>query len=47
MKTKSTCCHKYEKKAKACKRCPIMAALSAKKRRKAIAKAKKKLAKAA
>ena len=30
MKLKSKCCKKYESKAKACKRCPIMAELSKK-----------------
>jgi hypothetical protein len=42
MSLKPKCCHKYEAKAKACKRCPLLAACSKKKRVKLLAKAKKK-----
>ncbi len=41
-KLKETCCKKYEKGKKACKRCPIMAQLSKKRRKKLVAKFKKK-----
>jgi hypothetical protein len=47
MKLKSECCAKYKRKAKCCKGCPLTAELSKKKRRKLLAKAKRKLAKAA
>lgn len=47
MTLKSKCCKKYKKKAKACARCPILACMSPKKRKKCLAKAKKKLEKAA
>ena len=38
MKLKSKCCRKYKKKAKACKRCPLMASMSKKKWRKHLQK---------
>ncbi len=47
MKLKSKCCQKYKKKGAACGRCPLMASLSPKKRKQCLAKAKKRLAKAA
>lgn len=47
MKLKSKCCYKYEKKAKACRKCPIMGACSKKQRKKKLAKIKKKLNRAA
>lgn len=47
MKLKSKCCKKYKKKAKACKRCPLMAGLSRKERKRRLDKAKKRLAQAA
>ena len=47
MKLKKSCCSKYEHKAKACRRCPVMALLSPKKRRKRLAKIRRALAKAA
>ena len=47
MKLKSTCCRKYERKAKACKRCPVMAVLSASKRRRTLKKIRHGLARAA
>ena len=47
MKLKSSCCAKYERKAKACKRCPVMALLSKKKRRRELKKARRRLEKAA
>ena len=47
MKLKSDCCEKYERKARACKRCPLMAALTKKQRRRRMRKVKKRLAKAA
>lgn len=40
---KSSCCEKYLRKAKACKRCPVMALLSKKKRRKRLKKVRKRL----
>jgi len=42
MAPKSKCCHKWEAKAKACKRCPLLAACSKKKRHKLLARARKK-----
>ena len=47
MKLKSKCCFKFESKAKACKKCPIMAAYTKKKRKKKLAKIRKRLEKAA
>jgi len=47
MKLKSKCCFKFESTAKACKKCPIMAACSKKKRRKKLARIKKKISRAA
>lgn len=41
---KDSCCEKYRRKAKACKGCPLMAALSAKERERKLKKAKKRLA---
>lgn len=41
MKLKSTCCQTYKKKGKACRKCPVMARLSKKKRLKKLRKAKK------
>ena len=46
MKLKSKCCKKYEKKAKACKDCPVMARLSKKGRRKRLKIVRKSLTKA-
>lgn len=47
MKIKSSCCAKYERKAKACKGCPVMALLSKKKRRRQLDKIRRRLKKAA
>jgi hypothetical protein len=47
VKTKKKCCFKFEKKAKACNSCPVMAAYTKKKRRKILAKAKKRKKEAA
>lgn len=47
MKLKSSCCAKYERKAKACKGCPVLAVLSKKKRRKKLDKVRRRLKKAA
>ena len=47
MKLKSECCDKYKRKAKACRRCPIMAVLTKKRRKKRLKRIKKRLAKAA
>ncbi len=47
MKLKSKCCGKYQRKAKACAKCPVMAVLSRKQRKRCLAKAKKRLAKSA
>ena len=47
MKLKSSCCAKYERKAKACKGCPVMALWSKKKRRKKLEKVRRRLKKAA
>ena len=47
MKLKSSCCAKYERKAKACKGCPVMALWSKKKRRKELEKVRRRLKKAA
>jgi hypothetical protein len=47
MKLKPKCCKKYKKKAEACKNCPVMALLGPKARRKRLAKARRRLAKAA
>jgi hypothetical protein len=47
MKPKSECCEKYRRKSNACKRCPLVAGLDAKRRRKRIKKMRKKLQKAA
>jgi hypothetical protein len=47
MKVKSKCCAKFEHKGKACKKCPLMAVLSKKKRRRRLKKIRRKLAKAA
>jgi len=47
MKLKSSCCEKYLTKAKACRRCPLMAVLTSKKRRKTLERVKKQLEKAA
>jgi len=43
MKLKSTCCGKYERKAKACKRCPVMAAFTKKERRKMLKQVRRRL----
>jgi len=47
MKLKSECCLKYEVKARACKRCPLLATCSKKERRKKLAKIKKRVKRAA
>ena len=47
MKLKAKCCEKYKRKAKACARCPFMAVLSQKSRKKQLKKYRRKLAKAA
>ncbi len=47
MKLKSSCCRKFERKAEACRRCPLLAVLSKKKRRKKLEKLRRFLAKAA
>jgi hypothetical protein len=47
MRLKSKCCFKFESKAKACKKCPIMAAYTKKKRKKKLAKINKKISQAA
>ena len=47
MKLEQRCCEKYRRKAKACKACPILAALGGKRRRRRLAKMRRKLAKAA
>ena len=41
MKLKKDCCERYKKKGKACKRCPTMAGLGKKKRRKLLRRFKK------
>ena len=38
MKLKSECCYKFDTKAEACKKCPIMAPHGKKKRKKILAK---------
>ena len=40
-KLKAKCCHGYKRKRKACKRCPLMAGLGKKERRRLIRKARK------
>ena len=47
VKLKAQCCRKYERKAKACKGCPVMAVLSKSKRRKRLRRIRKDLRKAA
>ena len=47
MKLKDNCCFKFESKAKACKKCPIMAAYTKKKRKKKLAKIKTRISQAA
>jgi hypothetical protein len=47
MKVKSKCCAQFERKGEACKKCPLMAALSKKQRRRRLKKIRRKLAKAA
>ena len=47
MKVKKRCCEKYLRKAKACKGCPVMAALGAKQRKRRLKKIRRALAKAA
>lgn len=47
MKLKASCCEKYRRKAKACKRCPVMALLSESAKHKRLRKIRKKLCKAA
>ena len=47
MKLKKSCCDKFRRRAEACRRCPVMAVLSAKQRRRRLKKIRKKLAKAA
>lgn len=43
----SKCCKKYERKAKACSGCPVLAVLSRKQRKKLLAKARCRRGKAA
>ena len=38
MKLKSDCCEKYQRKDKVCKECPLLAALSKKKRKRKLKK---------
>jgi len=38
LKLKEKCCKKFKSKGKACKRCPAMAALGKKRRKKALLK---------
>ena len=47
MKLKSSCCAKYERKAKACKGCPVLMVLSKKKRRRRLDRIRRELKKAA
>lgn len=47
MKLKNSCCKKFRRRAEACKRCPVMAVLGDKQRRRRLKKIRKKLAKAA
>jgi hypothetical protein len=47
MKLKKLCCEKYLSKAKACRRCPVMAPTGKKQRRRVLKKIRKKLTKAA
>jgi hypothetical protein len=47
MKLKNKCCFKFESKAKVCKKCPIMAAYTKKKRKKKLAKIKARIRQAA
>ena len=47
MKLKTACCRKYERKAKACSRCPVLAVLGKKKRRRRLKKLRRELKKAA
>jgi hypothetical protein len=47
MKLEKHCCEKYLRKAKACRRCPVLAVLSNKRRRRRLEKIRRKLAKAA
>lgn len=47
MKLKPDCCKKYRTKARACKRCPVMAVLGKKKRKRRLAKIRRRLRKAA
>ena len=47
MKLKSKCCKKYKSKAKACQRCPLMAVMSKKVRKKTLKKYRRRIAKAA
>ena len=47
MKVKAKCCSKYKRKGVACKRCPLLAMLGKKHRRKGLKKALKRLSKAA
>lgn len=47
MKLKSSCCEKYRRKAKACKRCPVLAIMGKKKRKRELKRVRKTLKKAA
>jgi hypothetical protein len=47
MKLKSSCCKKYKRKVKGCKRCPLLAAMTTKRRKKRLKKIKKRSRKAA
>ncbi len=47
MKLKTDCCKKYKRRARACKRCPLMAVLGKKERKRRLSKARQRLAKAA
>ena len=44
MKLKKKCCKKYEKKAKACKACPLIAGLDRQERKRLLARCGKKKA---
>ena len=47
MKFKPECCEKFLRKPRACGKCPLMAGMSKKRRRKRLKKIQKKLARAA
>lgn len=47
MKLKKRCCEKYRRRARACKACPVMAVMSAKKRKRHLEKIRRQLSEAA